>query len=187
MISNVLPLLKTLLQILLLRKGPEALPRARVIIIVVVGLWLLTGVAVLVMVDGYTSRKFLIDIFLAVFGLAIYALVINAASRADRLQQALSAILGCGALLGLILVLAESLLPRVLVAGQVQTIVSIIWLWSIPVEAHIIARTIDRQWYIGLVAALMVLLLQLFLLPTLSSVIDPQMRLETEVLTTEPA
>jgi hypothetical protein len=187
MISNVLPLIKSLLQILLLRKGPEALPRAPVIVVIVVGLWLLSGVAILVTVEGYSSRKFLIDILLTAFGLVIYALLINAANRAARLQQALSAILGCGALLGLVLVSAESLLPRLLAAEQVQSVVTLIWLWSLPVEAHIIARTIDRQWYIGFFSALVVLFLQLFLLPSLASAIDPQGQQQAEVVTTEQA
>ena len=187
MIANVLTLIKTLLQILLLRKGPDALPRALVIVVTVIGLWLLSGVAVLALVDGYTSRKFLIDILLTAFALIVYALLINAANRAERLQQALSAILGCGALLGLVLVLAESLLPKIFGAEQVQAMVTLIWLWSLPVEAHIIARAIDRQWYVGLLATLMVLALQLFLLPSLGSMIDPQAQQQAEVLISEQA
>ena len=33
-------------------------------------------------------------------------------------------------------------------------------LWSIPVEGHIIARAIDRHWYIGILVAIGVFFLQ---------------------------
>jgi hypothetical protein len=49
----------------------------------------------------------------------------------------------------------------------------LIWLWSIPVEGHIIARTIDRQWVIGFLIALAVLFAQLQLFAVLKPILGP--------------
>jgi hypothetical protein len=39
-------------------------------------------------------------------------------------------------------------------------IANLILLWSVPVEGHIIARATERHWYIGILVALAVFILQ---------------------------
>ncbi len=48
-----------------------------------------------------------------------------------------------------------------------------VWLWSIPVEGHIIARTIERRWLLGFMAAFAVLFVQLNLLAVLKPMFGP--------------
>jgi hypothetical protein len=50
--------------------------------------------------------------------------------------------------------------------------VTLILLWSIPVEGHIIARAIDRHWYVGIGAALAVFVFQLFLYGVLNPAVE---------------
>jgi hypothetical protein len=45
----------------------------------------------------------------------------------------------------------------------VRLVGTLILLWSVPVEGHIIARAIDRQWFVGLFMAVAVFILQLYL------------------------
>lgn len=186
MIGNVLTLIRTLIEIILLRKGPEALPRARIILVMMVGLWLLSSVVAIVNVESYTTSTFALSLVVTLVGMIIYALLINAAGRIARLEQTLSAIIGCGSILSFVAILSEAVLPHMLGNEQVSAIVTMIWLWSLPVEGHIIARAIDRLWYVGFVAALMVFFVQLFLLASLGPTIAPRSSQEINTATTEP-
>ncbi len=55
--------------------------------------------------------------------------------------------------------------------GTVVTglIANLILLWSVPVEGHIIARAIDRDWYIGILIAVLVFGLQLIIYQIISA------------------
>lgn len=174
MIGSVLSLIRTLVAIILLRKGPEALPRAPVVFVISAGLWLLASISALVLVENYTGNTFILGTVIGTVGFIIYALLINAAGKGERLLQALSAIIGCGAILSFTILICEALLPYVLGKEHVQAIITLIWLWSVPIEGHIVARAIDRLWYVGFVAASTVFVVQLFLLASLGPSIDPR-------------
>ncbi len=174
MICNVLSLIRTIFDIILLRKGPEALPRASVIFAIAVVLWFMSSVGAWMAVDNYSGRTFLVGFLISVIGFIIYALLINAAGKAERIQQSLSAIIACGAVISFAVLTAEAVLPLFLGKEHVSAIITIMLLWSVPVEGHIIARAIDRVWYVGLVAASTVFIVQLFLLASLGPVIDPR-------------
>jgi hypothetical protein len=76
------------------------------------------------------------------------------------MTQTLTAIIGCGALL-LLAHVTESVLLRPFVGDRFTDLASgLTLLWSIPVEGHIIARAIDRHWYIGILIAIGVFFLQ---------------------------
>ena len=60
-------------------------------------------------------------------------------------------------------VAGSALLAPLASADVASLVTTLILLWSIPVEGHIIARAIDRHWYVGVVAAMAVFIFQLFL------------------------
>ena len=86
-----------------------------------------------------------------------------------RLLQAVTALLGCASLLSLMFVAGNVFLTPFLSENMTNLIVTLILLWTVPVEGHIISRTIDRHWYVGVVAAVAVFVFQLLLY----SVMDP--------------
>jgi hypothetical protein len=57
--------------------------------------------------------------------------------------------------------------------NETEWAVQLIWLWSIPVEGHIIAHTIERPWVIGFLIALAVLFAQLQLFAVLTPMLGP--------------
>lgn len=185
MIGHVLSLIRTLIEIILLRKGPEALPRAPVVIVFSAALWLLASIVALVVVENYTGNTFLLGIVIGVIGFMIYALLVNAAGKGARLLQTLSAIIGCGAVLSFAVLICEAVLPYVLNEVQVRAIITLIWLWSVPVEGHIIARAINRLWYVGFFAAATVFVVQLFLLASLGPTLDPRPQQALDQATTQ--
>jgi len=71
--------------------------------------------------------------------------------------------------LSLLFVAGNVLLTPFLSDSISNLIMTLILLWTVPVEGHIISRTIERHWYVGVVIAMAVFVFQLMLY----SVMDP--------------
>ena len=165
----MLALFETLFDIIRLRKGPDAIPHSTVLFVLIVGLWLITGLVMTIMTPELDQTDFLVSTVTGIAGLACYAAVILLAGRSARLLQSTMALLGCGAILGLLFVAGDVFLSPFLSDNLTNLVVTLILLWSVPVEGHIISRTIDRHWYLGVVIAMAVFIFQLLLY----SAIDP--------------
>ncbi len=159
----MLALLETLFDILRLRKGPDAIPHSTVLLVVIVAFWFGSNTVATVMMPELDAASFLPDLVVSVAGLLCYAAVIALAGRGARLMQAIMAVIGCHAILIMLYVAGKVFLSPFLSANLTGIIVLLILLWSVPVEGHIISRTIDRHWYIGIVIAMAVFIFQLTL------------------------
>ena len=115
------------------------------------------------------EKDFLIGTVTGVAGLLCYAAIVVIAGKRARLMQTVMALLGCGALLSLMFVAGDVLLTPFLGENIANFIVTLILLWTVPVEGHIISRTLDRHWYLGVAIAMAVFVFQL----VLYSVMDP--------------
>ena len=72
----------------------------------------------------------------------------------------MSAVIACGSILTLLFVAAYVLLNPFLGGDIAVVVATLIIIWSIPVEGHIIARGIEQHWYIGIVIAMTVFITQ---------------------------
>lgn len=162
-------LIETLFDIIRLRKGPDAIPHSRFLLAVIVALWLFAGIVMTLSLAELDARDFLIGTITGMAGLFCYAGIVLMAGKGARLMQTVMALLGCGSLLSLIFVAGNVVLLPILSENTVNFIVSLALLWTVPVEGHIISRTIERHWYIGVVIAMAVFLFQL----VLYSIMDP--------------
>jgi hypothetical protein len=148
------------MEIVLLRKGPDSIPRSVVLLIMIVVLWLFSSLAVLALIEQFDESDFLLGLFTALVGILCYAAVVVISGHSPRVLQTVSAVLGCGALISLAFV-AEFVLFTPFLGQSISGIVAqLILLWSVPVEGHIIARAIDRHWYVGILIAISVFVLQ---------------------------
>ena len=159
----MLALFETLFAIIRLKKGPDAIPYSWLLCLITMTLWLFAGLAMTAMTEELGETDFLLGTFTGVVGLACYASIIVLSGHTPRLLQTVTAILGCGAVLSLIFIAGDVVLSTILSESLTSLIIMLILLWSIPVEGHIIARAIDRHWYVGIVTAMAVFVLQLFL------------------------
>jgi len=91
----------------------------------------------------------------------LYAIVLKVFDKSERHMQALTAILGCGAIFGAALFAGRFVLTQLLSVSETAMYSEIILLWSILIEGHIIARTIERLWFFGILMALAVFIIQL--------------------------
>jgi len=164
----MLALFQTLFDIIRLRKGPDAIPYSWFLCLITMALWLFAGMTMTIMAEGLGDKDFLIGTFTGVVGLACYASIVVLSGHTPRLLQTVTAVLGCGAVLSLLFVAGNLFLTPLLSESITNLVLTLILFWSIPVEGHIIARAIDRHWYVGIVAAMAVFVFQLFLYSLLS-------------------
>jgi uncharacterized membrane protein YeaQ/YmgE (transglycosylase-associated protein family) len=173
MIDGVLTLFKTFIGIIFFRKGPDDIPHSPALLVMVSAFWCLTGVVASMSIESNQRDGLLFDLLLAAAGLAIYGFIINSFGQSERIVRCFTAILGCSVVFSTVLLLAQIALPAVLSSDETGVAVQVIWLWSIPVEGHIIARTIDRQWVFGFLIAIAVLFAQLQLFAYLNPMFGP--------------
>ena len=165
----MLPLIRTLFDIALMRKGPEAIPRSWLLLIMSLGLWLFSSLSGLALIERFDETDFFHGLLSGMAGIVCYAAVIILSGHSVRFMQAVTALIGCGALIFLAFV-AEFVLFMPFVGERLTGVIAnLILLWSVPVEGHIIARAINRHWYIGVLIAIAVFVLQYILYNVVAS------------------
>lgn len=155
-------LLKTLFDIILIRRGPEDLPHSTVLFFIVVGLWLTAFGTAFVVFDWLGPRELAIATSASILSLLAYQLVLLLVGRVERSLQTQTALIGCGSLISILFVLL--LLIGGLFEQEIRQVFSItaelLSLWSVPVKGHIISRAADLHWYAGIAIAAIVFILQ---------------------------
>jgi hypothetical protein len=152
--------IKTLFEIVTIRKGPDAVPHSWLLLNVATAMWFLPLLIAAVVVPGFGGAAVAVSVAGWALSLACYASVIVLAGFGSRLLQSLTAIIGCGAIIFLAQVAGLVTLSLLVGAALAQVIVYLLLFWSIHVKGHIISRAIDRDWYVGLIIAIAVFVLQ---------------------------
>ena len=159
----MLALFATLFDVIRLRKGPDAIPYSWFLCLITLTLWLLAGLVMTLIIDGMDDQDFLVGTLTGVVGLACYAAIIVTSGYTPRLLQTVTAILGCGAILSFVFIAGRVSLAPILGENTTNLVVTLVLLWSIPVEGHILSRALNRHWYIGIIVAMAVFIFQLYL------------------------
>jgi hypothetical protein len=160
--ANVLPLIRTLFDIVLLRKGPEDIPRSTVLLLMTLGLWVLAELTSVVLIERVDDSDFLYETFSLLLAIIYYSAIVVIAGYGQRVLQTITTIIGCGALLALSFTAVFVFFGQFVGAAGLELIVYLYLMWSVSVEGHIIARAINRHWYIGILIALAAFALQFF-------------------------
>jgi len=161
--TNVLPLIRTLFDIVLLRKGPEDIPRSSILLTMSLGLWLFAQLAFMAVVDRVDDLDLLRETFSLILVIVFYSAVVMIAGRGQRVLQTITTAVGCGALLALCYTIVLVSLGQLLGAVGLKFVVILYLTWSVAVEGHIIAHAIDRHWYIGILIAISAFALQYYI------------------------
>jgi hypothetical protein len=159
-IPAVLAFIKTLFEIVTIRKGPDAIPPSWLLLNMATAMWFLPLFLAAMLVPGFGGAAVAVSVAGWALSLASYAIVITLAGYRRRLLQSLTAIIGCGAIIFFGQVAGLVTLSVFLGAALAQIVVYLLLFWSVQVKGHIISRAIDREWYVGLVIAIAVFILQ---------------------------
>ena len=172
----MLRLIFAFVDIMLHRRGPDSLPSApfflwTLLALSIVADWLILWLA------GEPARSFVVSVLVTGFDLWFVWGVLRAFNRTARFRQTMTAILGTDLLLGVL----QAPLARALVAtpppvdpqNATLTLPDALWLliliWSIDISAFVLARAIERPYflcvalvigYVLLIQSLQVTLLQ---------------------------
>ncbi len=166
----MLPLIRTLFDITLLRKGPEDIPRSWLLLYIIVALWLFAIFAAAGLIENFDVRDIWIAVVSFLIGVFCYMAVLLVTGHSSRSLQTASAIIGCGALISLAQVAELVIFTPFLGAVLTDLVAWLLLFWSVPVKGHIIARAIDSHWYAGIVIAMAIFLLQF----TFTSAVTPE-------------
>jgi len=147
-------LIRTFLEIALLRKGPEAIPAS----------WLLFTIAVLLryaviaisigLIDELSFDGSRVEFVFWLLSLFCYGSVVVLAGKTARLAPALTAIAGIGAVIVFVQVVVFQVGVLVVSGDRVVPLLEMLQIWSVVVKGHIIARAVQWHWYAGLLVSL---------------------------------
>ena len=152
--------IKTLFDILILRKGPDAVPYSWLLLNAATVMWFMPLLIAAVVVPGFGGAAVLASVASWALSLVCFAGIIVLAGYPSRLLQALTAIIGCGAIIFVAQVVGLVAASVLLGAAVAELVIYLLLFWSVYVKGFIIARTISRDWYVGVVIAIAVFLLQ---------------------------
>ncbi len=144
----------------MLRKGPEQVPNSWLVFLFSLMLMLFASFVAATLINLGEDYSHLLTFVTNLLGIGIYAAVLLASGFIRRFLPILSAIIACGSILSLLFVAAYVMLNPFLGDNFAVIIATLIIIWSVPVEGHIIARGIERHWYVGIVIAMIVFTLQ---------------------------
>ncbi len=157
---TLLLLLRTFLDIIALKKGPEQIPHSWLLLALAIASMFVASFCALVLIDPAGEQSFRINLLTTGVGMGFYAAVLVVAGYSRRMLQTLTTVLGCGAILTMLFVAAFVFLRPLLGADAAGVIATLIIFWSVPVEGHIIARAIGKHWFLGIAIAIAAFMLQ---------------------------
>jgi hypothetical protein len=161
-------LFRTLFDITLLRKGPEALPHSWLIFYASAAMWFAGLLAMVLVVPSLTFGDIVVDVVGWLSSVLMFAVIIVGSGHSKRLVQSLSAIVGSGAVVLAAQVLAAGILLRVTDTSTAALVVELLLFWSVFVKGNIIARTIEVHWGLGLAISVIVYVMRLLVTVSLS-------------------
>lgn len=149
-------LFSKLIQILLLRQGPQDLPPGPSVLLATLTLYVLSAALSLSLGDGSRSPT-LVLVLATGLPMVLVWIVLRLKSRVARWEQTLSALYGTSALLSLLS------LPLNLQTGAEPTpavvLMSLmIFLWSFAVDAHVWRHALETSFAAGLAVAMVMFL-----------------------------
>lgn len=144
----------------MIRKGPDAIPYSWVLLHATAILWLFPLAVAAVLVPNFSAAAIAITLVSWLLSLACFALIIGLSGFRARLLQAISAIIGCGALIFIVQVAGLIFLTPFVGSALVQILIWLLLIWSVRVKGHIVSCTIDCERHIGLLIAIAVFVLQ---------------------------
>ena len=145
------------------------MPQSLIIFAMAVGLWMMSLLTTIVLVDYIDESSFFSELLWAAAVLSIYSTVVYFAGFSDRIVQTITAIIGCGALLSVLFAVTYSGLGPLLGRAFLELMVYGFVLWSLSIKGHILATAINTRWYLGALIAASIFFGQLIVSTILSS------------------
>ncbi len=156
-------LIQNFFDIIMLRKGPDIIPSSWLVFLVAFSLLILSSSSVILLIESPINQSPLINLLAYFGGILFYVGVLAFYGYFDRALQTITAIVACGSLITIAFVLEFIFFAPFIGKNFASLIASVIMLWSIPVEGHIISFAIEKKRFVGIAIAILALCFQFFL------------------------
>lgn len=157
----MLVLLKTYLDIIALRKGPDAVPASWLVLYLSLAILAFAWLFQVGLADDPDPRVLVIGFAAYLLTLLFFGAIVYLYGFSDRLLQTLSSIIACGSLIAVAAAIVSLLLGPMIGSTEAGLLAALIWFWSVPVKGHIIARSIEQHWFVGIAFAVSAFILRL--------------------------
>ncbi|MFQ5982708.1 MAG: hypothetical protein ACE5KS_04970 [Woeseiaceae bacterium] len=154
-------ILKAFVDVILLRKGPEDIPKSLLLLAVAVVMIIVSQLLLHAMVETKYNADLFLEFATELLKVGLYVAVLFVSGYISRIAQTITAIIGCTAIMVLLFV-AIFVMSRPFIGQELAG--AIAWFvspWLILVEGHIISRSIQRHWFTGIAIAVVIFILQL--------------------------
>jgi len=135
-------------------------PNSLFVLFFAIGLLFFATFCSTVLIKSSASDSILLSLLTSMLGYVIYAVVLAVSGFSRRFVQTIAAIMACGSIITVLMVFAFVMFTPFLGANFASIIATLILFWSVPVKGHIIARAIERHWYLGIVISMTIFVLQ---------------------------
>ena len=122
-----------------------------------------------VLIEPSGGESVLLSFVTSLLGYVFYGSVLMISGFLNRLGQTISSIMACGSILTVLMVFAYVMLSPFLGARIAALVATLILFWSVPVKGHIIARAINRHWYLGIAISMAIFILQFAIYSAMTS------------------
>lgn len=170
MAQALLVLLKTLFDITLLRRGPDVLPAAWLVVVLTLGLWIAGLMLLVLLVPGVAVQRLDTAVLAWAISVALFASMVVVTGFSARLTQALAAIVGTSAVILLMQVVVLAAVQPIAGEGVGRLLVNLLLFWSVFVKGSILAQTINVHQLIGVGISIVIYVVRLYVSTALAPV-----------------
>lgn len=154
-------LLNTIFGILMLRKGPDAMPHSAFLFAAALAVLWSVLIAEGYLITSAESPNHLLSLALLVIHISSFWLILQITGRGPRFLQAVTASAACGAVVSLASLLLYLMLVPVIGLQNASSIPVALQLWLLVVDGHILSRSIDQHLLVGIAFVMIIFFAQL--------------------------
>jgi hypothetical protein len=154
-------ILKAFIDVFLLRKGPDDLPKSSLLLAVAIGMSIVVNFLFYAIIESELPTNLFLEFATELVKITSYLLILVVFGLVSRVMQTMTAIIACNAILGLLLTVILMVSQQFLNKELDAAFAWFITCWLILVEGHIISRAAKLHRVTGIAIAVVIFILQL--------------------------
>jgi hypothetical protein len=152
---------KAFIDVFLLRRGPDDLPKSSLLLAMAIGLAIVVNFLFYAVVESEFETDLFLEFATELVKIASYIIILLVFGLFSRIMQTMTAIIACNAILGLVLTVILMLSQPFQNMELDAAFAWLITFWLILVEGHIISRAVQLHRVTGIAIAVVIFILQL--------------------------
>jgi hypothetical protein len=152
---------RAFIDLFLLRKGPDDLPKSSLLLAMAIGLSIVVNFLFYAIVESEYPTDLFVEFMTELVKIGSYITVLVLFGLFSRIMQTMTAIIACNAMLGIVLTIALLMSQPFMIKELDATFAWLVTFWLILVEGHIISRAVELHRVTGIAIAVVIFILQL--------------------------